>query len=245
MRPHPLTTRRIITIQRPFLWFVSAAALFLLFSLCIWQAYDYGRSVAGFDRAEASQAMDELYQQIQEMKLKNSEILQQNAMLERNSRIDDDAGNHLQMTFSDAQLEVQELKKELKFYKSIITPGKKKRSVVIQAVHLQKLEDGRFKYKITISQKGRNDRYARGTIKVAVIGQQEGQPMTLKWGKISKEAKKFTKFGFKYFQTFEGTMKMPDQFWPEYLQVQVKPKSNLIEAAEQQYTWSDLTVGGT
>ena len=244
MSPHPLKTRKIISIQRPGLWVLSVFSLILLVVLSVWLAYDYGRNVAGFDRVEASQAMDELYQQIQQMKLKNDEIQQHNAMLERNSQIDDDAGSHLQMTFSDAQSEVHELKKELEFYKSIITPGKTKRNVVIQAVALQKLEDGRFKYKITISQKGRNDNFAKGVIKVAVIGQQEGKPMTLQLHEVSKEAKKITKFGFKYFQNFEGTMSMPDQFWPEYMQVQVKPKSRQIEAVKQQYAWSDLTAGG-
>ena len=243
MRSYPLKTRKIITVQRPSLWVLSAFVLIFLVALSVWLAYEHGRTVAGFDRAEASQAMDELYQQIQKMKLKNDEIQQHNAMLERNSIIDDDAGSRLQMTFSGTQAEVQELKKELEFYKSIISPTKTKRSVVLQSVGLQQADDGQFKYKITISQKGRNDLYAKGTINVAVIGKQGEKPVELKLHEISKDAKKITKFGFKYFQTFEGTMSMPDQFWPEYMKVLVKPKSNQIAAVEQQYAWSDLTAG--
>lgn len=243
MRSYPLKTRKIITVQRPSLWGLSAFVLIFLVALSVWLAYEHGRTVAGFDRAEASQAMDELYQQIQKMKLKNDEIQQHNAMLERNSIIDDDAGSRLQMTFSGTQAEVQELKKELEFYKSIISPTKTKRSVVLQSVGLQQADDGQFKYKITISQKGRNDLYAKGTINVAVIGKQGEKPVELKLHEISKDAKKITKFGFKYFQTFEGTMSMPDQFWPEYMKVLVKPKSNQIAAVEQQYAWSDLTAG--
>lgn len=240
-----LKTRKIISIHRPGLWVLAASGLLLLVVLSVWLAYEHGRNVAGFDRVEASQAMDELYQKIQQMKLQNEAIRQQNAMLERNSKIDDDAGSHLQVTFSDAQAEVHELKKELEFYKSIISPGQTKRSVELQVVKLQKLEDGRFKYMITVSQKGRNDNYVKGSIKVAVIGRQEEKAVTLQLHEVSKEAKKNTNFGFKYFQTFEGTMSIPDNFWPEFLQVKVKPKSNLIDAVEQQYVWSDLTAGGT
>ena len=244
MGTHALKTRKIITVQRPGLWFLSALGLLFLVTLGVWVSYEYGRNVAGFDRVEASQAMDELYQTIQQLRSKNAEILQQNAMLKRNRKIDDDAGSHLQVTFSDAQIEVQELKKELEFYKSIISPGKLKRSVVIQAVQLQKLEDGRFKYKITLSQKGRNDNYASGVLDINVIGKQGEQPLTVKLHEISKDANKITKFGFKYFQTFEGTMSIPDQFWPEYIQVKVKPKSNQIKAVDEQYAWSDLAAGG-
>jgi len=67
--------------------------LLLIIALLFWSAYEYGRYVAGYDRAEASATIDDLYQKIQELQQEKADIQQQNAMLERNSRIDGDAGN--------------------------------------------------------------------------------------------------------------------------------------------------------
>ena len=70
--------------------------IFLLLLLLNWISYEYGRSVAGFDMIEASAQVEELQHQIEQMDRKNDEIQQHNAMLERNSRIDGDAGKHLE-----------------------------------------------------------------------------------------------------------------------------------------------------
>ena len=52
------------------------------------------------------------------------------------------------------------------------------------------------------------------------------------------------KFGFKYFQNFEGVMNLPVAFQPDYLHVEVNPSTGKIKAIDEQYTWSDLTAGG-
>lgn len=243
MAASPLITRKIITIQRPSLWLLSGFFIVLMLLLLNWLAYEHGRNVAGFDRMEATAVMDELHRQILELEQENDEIQQHNAMLERNSQIDEDAGKYLEDTFSETQSDIQELKKELEFYKSIVSPEQSKRSLVIQAIQVIELEDGRFRYKLTISQKGRNDKLVRGSLSIAVIGHKQEQPVTLKLSEISDEKKQRLKFGFKYFQNFEGTMRLPESFWPEYVRVQVKPKLRSIDAMNEQYAWSDLTAG--
>ena len=67
-------------------------------------------------------------------------------MLERNNTIDGDASEQLKASLTQAQSEVLELKKELTFYKSIVTPEQTKRSVAIQTIQLKVNEQGGYQY---------------------------------------------------------------------------------------------------
>lgn len=244
MTPRPLETRLLLTIQRPRLWLVALAGIGLLILLLIWLSYEYGRSVAGFDADEYGLQMAALQEQLDTTNADLAESQHQNAMLERNSKVDGDATVELKTSLGDAQAEVLELKKELAFYKSIVTPEQTKRAVAIQTIQLEADGEGGYKYRIMVSQKGRNDRFVRGTLDVSLKGSQDGVATVIALKNVSKEAKKTLKFGFKYFQNFEGRLKLPATFLPETMRVQVKPKSRQIDAVDEQFAWTDLTAGG-
>lgn len=240
----PLLTHTIITVQRPYLWLLSLLGILCLVALSLWFSFEYGRSIAGFDSASADDYIGQLQAQLEEAQAEIVETTRQATMLKRNSRIDDDASAQLKGTLAQAQNEVLELKKELSFYKSIVAPEQGNRSIAIQTIQLKQNETGGYDYKIMVSQRGRNDRFARGTIDVSIEGMKKGQPLTLKLADVSNETKKPMKFGFKYFQNFEGVITFPEAFLPDVVRIKVKPSSAKIKAIDEQFAWSDLTAGG-
>jgi len=240
----PLLTHTIITIQRPQLWLASLVGIICLIMLALWLSFEYGREVAGYDSADATAYIDQLQAQLEEAQAEILESNRQATMLKRNSRIDDDASVQLKETLAKVQNEALELKKELSFYKSIVAPEQGNRSLAIQTIQLKQNETGGYHYKIMVSQRGRNDRFARGTIDVSIEGVKKGQPVTLKLADVSNETKKPMKFGFKYFQSFEGVMTLPEAFQPDFVRVKVKPRSGKIKSIDEQFAWSDLTAGG-
>lgn len=245
MNYNPLETRVLITIQRPSLWVLSFFAVLCAIALMCWLAFAYGQRVAGYDKSEAANYIADLEQQIENLNSQNIDSQRKNAMLERNSTIDGGASVQLKTSLSEAQAEALELKKELTFYKSIITPGDTKRSLLIQTIQLkQDVKTGTYQYQIMVSQRGRNDRFARGSITVALGGTEAGQTKILKLSEVSQEAKKPIRFGFKYFQKFGGTITLPATFKPEYIRVKIKAKSSKIAPIDEQFTWADLTAGG-
>jgi len=239
-----LDTKFLIAVQRPGLWFASFVGMLLLVAFMLWISYEYGLKVAGYDKAEAMTYIDDLQQQIEDLQGQYTEKQRQTAMLERNSTIDDGASDQLKASLDEAQAESLELKKELAFYKSIVSPEDTKRSLTIQTIQIKPDVNGLYRYKIMVSQRGRNDQIASGSIGVTIEGSQNGQAKNLDLSSISNEAKKQKKFGFKYFQDFEGTMQLPDGFQPEYIRVQVKPRSSRIDKIDEQFAWADLTAGG-
>ncbi len=239
----PIQARYLITIQRPHRWFLSLLVAIALVAAAVWLSYEKGQINAGFAAADASKYVDQLQVEIEGLKVQLAESRRQTAMLERNSRIDDDTSDQLKMSLGESQNETLELKKELAFYKSIVAPEQSKPSVVIQTIQLKKDETGHFDYKIMVSQQGRNDRFARGSIDVSVEGMKQGQKQVIALSTISDEAKKPMKFGFKYFQNFTGKMKLPDGFEAESMRVKLKPRSKTLEPVDEKFPWADLTAG--
>ena len=244
MNMKPIRTHTIITIQRPYLWLLSVLTILCIILLSLWFSFEYGRQAAGFDSSDADAYIGQLQAQLEETQAEIVESNRQATMLKRNSRIDDDASGQLKETLAEAQNEVLELKKELSFYKSIVAPEQGSRSIAIQTIQLKQNDAGGYSYKIMVSQRGRNDQFARGTIDVTIEGVKKGQPVTLKLAEVSNDTKKPMKFGFKYFQNFEGVMNLPAQFLPDSLRVKVKPSTAKIKSIDEQFAWSDLTAGG-
>ena len=240
----PLQTKQIITIQQPMLWLLSFVIIFCIISISLWVSFEYGLKVAGYNSADTDAYISQLQEQLEETQAEIIESNRQATMLERNSRIDDDASGQLKETLAQVQSEALELKKELSFYKSIVSPEQGGRSLAIQTIQLKKNEDGGYSYKIMVSQRGRNDQLARGSIDVSIEGVDKGQPVVLALSDVSTNVKKPMKFGFKYFQNFEGVMTLPVAFQPDSLHVKVKPSTRKIKTVDEQFAWSDLTAGG-
>ncbi|MBT8126198.1 MAG: hypothetical protein KJP15_01840, partial [Gammaproteobacteria bacterium] len=103
---------------------------------------------------------------------------------------------------------------------------------------------GDYDYKIMVSQQGKNDRFARGTVDVSIEGKKQGVKQVLALNTISADVKNPMKFGFKYFQNFTGRLTLPEGFKAEFMRVKVDPKSKTLDSVDEKFPWDDLTAGG-
>lgn len=243
MSKNPLQARYLITIQRPLRWVAGLAGMIALVALMVWMSYEQGSRMAGFDVAEADHVISNMQAEIETLKSELAETRRQAAMLERNSRIEDDTSGQLKKSLTEAQNEVLELKKELAFYKSIVAPEQGKPTIVIQTIQLKKDVTGDYDYKIMVSQQGQNDRFARGTVEVSIEGTKQGTKQVLALDTVSDDADKPMNFGFKYFQNFTGKLKLPAGFTAESMRVKLNPRSKTLDAVDETFPWDDLTAG--
>ena len=95
MKIKPLHTHRIIAIQRPMLWLLSFVVLLCMMLISLWVSFEYGRYIAGYDSAGSEAYIEQLQSQLEESQAEIIESNRQATMLERNSRIDDDASVQL------------------------------------------------------------------------------------------------------------------------------------------------------
>lgn len=246
MKPVPVHNRLLISIQRPHLWIMSMVGVIACILVMIWSAYEYGRHVAGFDLSDSEDRIADLQQRIDELSSKNDDLHRRNAKLILDQGIDRDAGSEVQKELARAQAQILDMREELTFYRNIVKPNKANRSVVIKKVQLMPEAENQYKYKVVLIQDGRHDAPVRGNVELSFEGTQEdGKIVRLDLPTVSvQKESKSQKFGFKYFQNFEGSIRIPENFAPMFMYIRVLPSSSSIPKTDQSFPWDEIIAGG-
>ena len=243
----PKPNKHLICIHRPELWIVSLVLVVVLVLLAVWGAFILGERQAGFSQAVMDNEMEALQRQVKKLVQEKDNLQRQNAKLIRDHNIDKDANKQVNQNLAQAQAQIMDMKEELTFYRNIVSPKKSSRAVVVKKVSMEPLKDNEYQYKIVLIQDGKHDRIVRGVVEISLEGNNaEGKRVRLALPTIStKKVKKQQKFGFKYFQNFEGVIKIPEGFEAISLFVRVLPRSSSrVPRVERVISWDELIAGG-
>ena len=246
MKPIPVNNKYLISVQRPHLWFATALIVILVISLLFWLAFDYGRQSGGFYLSETETQIRILEDEIATLKQLNDELNREKTRLARDHSIEKDASGQVTKTLAEKQAQILEMKEELTFYRNIVAPSTSKRTIVIKKIDFKSVADDLYNYKITLSHEGgKLGVMSRGMVEFSVEGEQpDGKVERLDWSKVSTtNEKKQQRFGFKYYQDFEGSIRFPEQFRPISIHVRVLPSSSQIPKVEEEYAWDKLISG--
>lgn len=245
MKRAPVHNKHLITIHRPGLWIITAIAVVLLIIFMVWFAFETGRREAGFDQSETDQVITDLKSRIKDLATRNDNLQRQNAKLERGHEIDKDAGGKVKRELEKTQSKMMEMQEELTFYRNIVQPNTTTRAVVIKKMQLTSMKDNNYHYKLILIQSGRHDRLVRGYVEITFEGVRDGKTIRLDLPTVysgDDKATKRQKFGFKYFQNFEGDIRIPDDFVPSSVYVNVLPSTSRVKNVVQDFPWDEVTV---
>ena len=246
MKSKPVQSKFLISIHQPHLWIAASVAIAIGMLVVIWSAYEYGRNVAGFDQAEYDTEIEILRQALDSETAEKERILRDNTRLSRGSDIQKDASSKINDSLAVCEDEKLKIKEELTFYHNIVAPRKAKREIQVNKVVISPAADGSFSYKVVLIQVGRHDYTQRGNVELSFQGRKaDGTEVRLDLPTVSvKKATKRQKFGFKYFQNFEGSIRFPEGFEPLSMYVKALPKSSKVPRVEKAFAWGDLTARG-
>jgi len=96
----------------------------------------------------------------------------------------------------------------------------------------------KFRYSFTIRQLVQDFGESIGAIEVQVIGKRDGEEMDSALDKLAGYNRLRHKMKFKHFQKVQGSIKVPDDFKPEKLVVEVKPETDKITPVSETFPWS-------
>lgn len=246
MKFKPVQSKHLITIHQPHLWIASFAAFLLLMLFIVWSAFQYGQREAGFDQSDYDQEIEILRQALDEQTGAKEKALRDNARLSRGSDIQKDASSKISDSLAACEDEVLKIKEELTFYHNIVTPRTSAREIQVNKVVMTAAGNGIYNYKVVLIQVGRHDYVQRGDVELSFEGRNaEGKQVRLDLPTVStSKTTKRQKFGFKYFQNFEGGIRFPQGFEPLSMFVKALPKSSKVPRVEEVYAWGDLIAGG-
>jgi len=187
----------------------------LVFVVVGWFLYDSPRLKT--IRAQLSQAHDisELLSSNNELEKKNQELDKQILKLERLADIDNGTSIRLQNEIKLLQDQVFNLRRELTFYKGIITASSYSRGLNIQGLHIETTRNQTFfKYKLVLTNIGNSDSITEVTIDMSVEGNDKSGFRTLSSVDMIPGAELKRKIKVRNFERIEGNFNFPNGFEP-------------------------------
>jgi len=228
----------VVKAHRPWKTRVYLLLGVLALAAALWAAFDYGRFVAQFDSADADRREEDLILSSEELAKQIGTLREEKAVLKREQQIERQAYNELNTTLKTLQTEILDLKEELAFYRGIVSPRDASRGLRLESFDINKLgSGGRYRYKVVLTQVIKNDRLARGIVKLEFEGLKNGQSAVLKLAKIDAQQNRELSYKFKYYQNLNGEVIIPLDFVLKQVVVRVYPRGRNADVIEKRFTW--------
>jgi len=217
-------------------WLVVVGAALLLALLATY-AYHRGRASAGLDAAQVALERRELVARADRLEQQNAKLNARVAELEMERKLDREAYGQVEQTLGELQSQLSRQSDDLAFYKSIVSPADGVQGLRIHRFEVRPGVDLReFRMQLTLVQSMRHESVASGLVQVVVHGMQGERPARHSVGELLGRPKAQLPFSFRYFQTIEQAVTLPEGFQPFEAEVQVR-SSKLRSPLQQSFPW--------
>jgi hypothetical protein len=222
---------------RPWLRWLALAAAILLLALLLAYAYHRGRVSAGLDAAQVALERRELVARADRLEQQNSRLNARVAELEMARKLDREAYGQVEKTLGELQSQLSRQADDLAFYKSIVSPEDGVQGLRIHRFEVRPGAAPReYLLALTLLQSMRHESVAAGLVQVVVHGMQGGRPARYSVGELLGRPKAQLPFSFRYFQTIEQAVTLPEGFQAFEAEVQVR-SSKLRFPMQQSFPW--------
>ncbi|MDH4165092.1 MAG: hypothetical protein OEV90_01610 [Gammaproteobacteria bacterium] len=218
----------------PLLYAALAAALVAV--LAGWIGYGLGQRSAGYDAAAAEKrAVGE--DQQQRLELENKRLNARVAELEMARRLDRDAYGQVEATLGDLQSRLARQSDDLAFYRSIVSPADGIQGLRIQRFEVLPGDEPRqVRLTLTLVQAMRHESVVAGLAQITLLGAKDDVPARFSVGDLLGKPQAELPFSFRYFQTIEQAVVLPEGFEPFETEVRVR-SSKLRAPVQQKFAW--------
>ena len=197
--------------------------LLILLIVTAYGSYQIGGSVNKWQKQQLLKQqirLDNLYQQLDQAIRKNNYLMVE-------LEVEKKASKQSQQEMVTLREELFQLQKELSFYQKVLAPELVADGLAIEQFKVeQDAGQHRFKFRFALVQTDTKKRNARGHLKLTINGIVKGKREALNLAELAELDKNDLKFSFHYFQYFEGQFKLPEDFLPTNIEINVvQPKT--------------------
>ena len=216
---------------------------FFIVLLFIIGLYLYDSPSFGFLKKQILQTNDirELLILNDELNEKNKELDRELSKLKRIASVDTKTSISLQNEIKSLQAEVFNLRKELTFYKGIITASSYARGLNIQGLHIESTHDEKsFIYKLVLTNIGKSDSIAEVTVDMSLEGSDESGPRIISSDKMNFGQKVNRRIKIRNFERIEGSFNIPDGFDPLRVLVDLQQHDRSKSSIHRVFEWRTI-----
>lgn len=215
------------------------AAVLVLIVAALYLSFELGRYQAGFSRFDADRGARELAVEIDTRQQTIDELERRIAILQTSGEIDRETYAGVEANLAELQARIQAQEEELVFYRGIVSPGDGIAGLRIQNVEVLPGEgEATHTLRVLLVQAIVHNDRATGSVRVNVSGSLDGEAAAYGLDTLGIESRATDiPYGFRYFQTLEMGLQLPEGFEPGELEIQVWPRSPRGETIVQQFPW--------
>lgn len=237
----PVDTRSLVIRPRSRRSGAVYAAFGVAAVLLLWGMFEAGRATAGFSIARWYADRAALRTQITDLARRNGELEARLAEAEIAKRVDREAYTQVEKSLADLQSRVGEQSQELAFYRGIVSPSDGLAGLRVQRlIVLPGGEPHVYRVRVVLIQAARNEATVAGTVELGIDGVQAGRTLSLPFAEVAVADKPLA-FSFRYFQEIETELRLPVDFTPQRVQVEVRSRS-ATAPVRQSFAWQVETV---
>jgi cell division protein FtsB len=201
--------------------------------------YEFGRIQAGYNVVDAAAEREAYEDRLEDRDKQIASLKEKIALLETDRDIDRESYKLVEESLSGLQDKIQEQREAIAFYRGIISPDDGGRGLRVQDLRVSKGKDERiYHVRLVLVQVMQHDRNVKGDVAFSLEGAQDGTAATYTLEQlVPADQDSEWPFSFRYFETFERELVLPDGFTPEKVNIEVRSRTKSIASVEQSFLW--------
>jgi hypothetical protein len=229
-----MPAKRMGGVSRPWLLPLAAAGIG---ALLLGLSFAAGRQSGSADLPAVQRENSALRERSAELEERNATLEARVTELDMARKVDREAYGQIEQTLGDLQSQLARQGDDLAFYRSIVSPEDGVQGLRIQRFEVERGEAEReYRLRLTLIQAMRHESTAAGLANVILHGVEDGRPARYSVGDLLERPRAQLPFSFRYFQTVEQAVTLPEGFEPFEAEVQVR-SSKLRTPLQQTFAW--------
>lgn len=213
---------------------MAALLALALLGMTGYAAFERGRDTVREQYASASTERDRLRAAKRDLESSNMALRERAALLEREAQVERQAYAEVDAHLERLQEEILELKEELAFYRSIAA-SEQAHALDIRSFDVRRDGGGEYLYRLVLTAAMKNDKVISGTVHLSVSGERGGRPVSLSLGELGEV--QGIGFRLRHFQKIKGRLKLPRDFTPRRVLVQITASGGNQTKIEKSFDW--------
>lgn len=226
-------TRRVIAVGVALALIVTALVL----------SFELGRYRAGFSLLDEQRQADVYEAELAARLAQIDELERQLTNLSTSREIDAETYAGVEANLAELQARIQAQEEELVFYRGIVSPGDGVAGLRVQNVEiLPGAGDATHILRVLLVQAIVHNERVTGSIQVRLRGTSDGEEVEYGLDQLGSESSATDiPYGFRYFQTLEMGLDIPEGLAPAEIEIQVWPGSPRGETIVQSFSWASVS----
>lgn len=201
--------------------------------------FELGRIQGGYSLIDADREEAALRAEIADLQETIVGLNEDLVLQQTHREIDRAAYDDVEINLQALQQKIQEQRDAIEFYRGIMAPEDGGRGLRVQGVKLSRgVNEREYVVRLVLVQVLKHDSTVRGDVNLVLEGEQDGVAAEYSLDElIPGDEDSSWPFQFRYFQSFDRQLILPDGFMPERLNVQVRSRTKSVDSIEQTFAW--------